>query len=204
MSDQKRNSVNSGRINKRSSQNPVSATTIVGSVFVLLVAFVIGLTIRQIRTQRVEPQIVVVPEANETPNEPDIPIIVRPRRAVEVAVKPQPEPVNEEPAQNEQANTRNNQQMMLQNNPRMQDMSQLMSWMSNLTPQEQAQLRQVALTSYISLMQRWQNMPAAQAQAEQAQIQQMIQEWGNLPSDQKMQGIQNIQQQLQQWLQTGP
>ena len=160
MSDQKKDAGNSGRINRGNSQNQISTKTLVGSVLVILAALGIGLAIKGIRSRSVEPQIAVVPEVNETTMEPEIPIIVRPRRVEEVTVEPQPElepvnepePVYEEPAQNEQANAMNNQ--------RMQDAAQWMGWVNNLTPQERMQLFQGVLTSYFSLMQRWQNMPA--------------------------------------------
>lgn len=202
MSDQKKKSGNS--------QNPVSTKTLVISAGVLLAALVIGLTIREIRTRSVEPQVAnVTPDVNETPKEPEIPIIVRSRRPVEdVAVTPpapqtQPEPVIEEPVRNEQANAMNNRQMMWQNSPQMQDAVQLMSWFGNLSQEERTQLMQGLMTSFLGIMQRWQTMPSEQVQAEREQFQQMIQNFRNLPPDQRQQGIQVIQQQLEQWLQAG-
>jgi hypothetical protein len=210
MSEQKKNSGTSGRNGRSgsvSSQNPISTKTIVGSVAVLFVAMGIGIAVRNIRTRSAEPQVTNAPEVNETPKEPEIPIIVRPRPVEEVAVEPapqpEPEPANETPVQNEQASAWNNRQAMWQNSPQMQDAAQWMSWFSNLSQEERMQLMQGVLTSYIGLMQRWQSMPAEQIQAEREQFQQMIQEWRNLPSDQRQQGIQMIQQQLQQMIQSG-
>ena len=183
--------------------------TIAISVFILITALGIGIVIKESRKVPTEKdpevQSQVVTDANIT-NEPEVIYTIPqnidiPEPAEEVVVEPKPEPdpvpqpVSEEPVQNEQVNARDIQ--------RRQDAMQWMSWFGSLSQEDQMQLFRGSIMSYLSLMQRWQNLPAEQVQQEQALLRGLIEGWQNLPAEDRQQGIQNIQYQIEQWLQYG-
>lgn len=189
-------------------QKPISIKTIAGAAAVLIAAVGIGLVIRQIRSRPVEQEPVV--QAPEDVPQVETPVIRPLRRerenrnveppqppVEEVVVEPEPEVV--EPVQAEPAYTPEEQLR----NQRTEDARQWMSWLGTLSQEERTQLFRGSIMSFLSLMQRWQYLPPEQAQAEYAQLQQLVLTWQNLPTEDRQQGIQAIQQQLQQWLQSG-
>ncbi len=184
-------------------QNSSLVKTLVISLLILAAAFGIGMLVRGFitDTSETEPAAQIDEEQNiDTPDElPEVvytipPVIEElPEPVEEVAVAP--EPVYEEPVQNQQRYPMTDQQR--------QDSTQWMSWFGTLTQEEQMQLFRGSIISFMQLMQRWQTLPPEQVMQERAFLRELIEGWQNLPQEQRQQGIENIQNQLQQWLQSG-
>jgi hypothetical protein len=209
---------NSGKTAKNSTgktQEQIPVKTLAGSALLLLAVLGISLVIKEIRFRSaVREPVVQAPEITEPveitetaeeprQREPEI-LIVEEEVPIE-QVYVEPEPVPEQPVQQQQTEAYgwNNWQGWQWDSQQMEDAIQWMSWASNLTREERMQLMQSSMTSMISLMQRWQNMSPEEVQEERAQWEEVIQQWRNLPSEDRQQGIQMIQQQLEEWLQTG-
>jgi hypothetical protein len=186
-------------------QKPIPVTTIVISIFILFMAFGAGFLIKKARTGQQEPvvqevQQTDVPEVPKFTPKPEVQVIQRQEPIVEVVDGQNAQDKQSYTGNNRRAGESNNQSENQVNNQR-EDAQQWMSWFGNLPQEERQQLMRGTMISMLSLVQRWQNMPQEEVQAERAKLQELIQGWRNLPSEDRQQGIQNIQQQIEQWMQ---
>ncbi|MBN2180388.1 MAG: hypothetical protein JW715_00635 [Sedimentisphaerales bacterium] len=178
---------------------------IVGSIVVLIGAYGIGLSIRNVRFMMAENRAREFAAQATLSNEVEIDKPAQPATP-EIRYVVTQEPVEEfrnetiEPAgeQNiiepqvaweESQAIRSEPEVAWNNN-------QWGNWANNLTEQQRSRLEQ----GMASMWERWQNFSPEEAQAEQNRMTQMWQNWQNMDDRQRQQVMQGMQQQFQQWL----